>query len=133
MLDSYIRNYLSNLNRRVTELEERNKRPSIPSDGSGGTNIPSGDDEGKPPSQIAVTWEDINTSFLHANFRSLKVSKQKNDLYEENGSEPEYINNDDDPVISLEVIHGKARIPNLTITDGLKMKKKKTKLNITTI
>ena len=86
MLDSYIRNCLSNLNRRVTELEEAKKRPTKPSDDSGGPNIPP---DGTDPEKAVVTWADLDTAFLHANFRSLKVSKQKNDLYEENGSEPE--------------------------------------------
>ena len=116
MLDSYIRNCLSNLNRRVTELEESKKRPTKPSDDSGGTNIPP---DGIPPEQAVVTWADLDTAFLHANFRSLKLSKQINEDYDPEGDEPYYINGDDDPVISLDVIHGKARIPNLTITEGL--------------
>ena len=130
MLDSYIRNYLSNLNRRVTELEEAKKRPTKPSDDSGGTNIPP---DGTDPEKAVVTWADLDTAFLHANFRSLQLSKEINEDYEPEGDEPYYVDNDDDPVISFEVIHGKARIPNLTITDGLFKEVVETKLNITTI
>ena len=116
MLDSYIRNCLSNLNRRVTELEEAKKRPTKPSDDSGGPNIPP---DGTDPEKAVVTWADLDTAFLHANFRSLQLSKQLNEDYYEGGNEPYYVDNDDDPKISLEVIHGEARMGKLTITDNL--------------
>ena len=116
MLDSYIRNYLSNLNRRVTELEEAKKRPTKPSDDSGGTNIPP---DGTDPEKAVVTWADLDSAFLHANFRSLQLSKEINEDYVEGEDEPYYVDNDDDPKISLEVIHGEARMGKLTITDNL--------------
>ena len=116
MLDSYIRNCLSNLNRRVTELEEAKKRPTKPSDDSGGPNIPP---DGTDPEKAVVTWADLDTAFLHANFRSLQLSKEINEDYVEGEDEPYYVDNDDDPKISLEVIHGEARMGKLTITDNL--------------
>ena len=115
MLDSYIRNCFMNLNRRVTALEENKNKPTVPS-GEEEEEDAAEEDENR---KYVVTVEDLNTAVHFANFRSVNISKQINPNYEVDQSEDKYITNKDDPTISLEVIHGRARMGTLNITEDL--------------
>ena len=115
MLDSYIRNYLEFLNERVKALEENKNKPNVP---SGEEEDAAGEEDENR--EVIVLLEDLDRALLKANFRSVNISKEISEDYKPGtNDENKYVDNKDDPAISLEVIHGRARMGTLNITKEL--------------
>ena len=115
MLDSYIRNYLEFLNERVKALEENKNKPNVPSGEEEEDEVE--EDENR---KFVVLYDDLDRALLKANFRSVNISKEISEDYKPGtNDENKYVDNKDDPAISLEVIHGRARMGTLNITKEL--------------